>query len=87
MTIRQVEGTRRLLRRFRQLTQVAARTRDCEVHDSCSDMPLWVSDYTITATPAGVMAGDVCGPLSVNETGAANVYTCGWGTQEICWNR
>ncbi|MEP6608632.1 MAG: type IV pilin protein [Burkholderiaceae bacterium] len=42
--------------------------------------------YTVTATPAGVMAGDVCGNLSVNQSGQ-RLFSGGGGTQEICWNR
>ena len=43
--------------------------------------------YTIIATPVGVMAGDVCGNLSVNETGQ-RLFTAGPGaSQDICWNR
>lgn len=43
--------------------------------------------YTITATPTGTMAGDVCGVLSVNESGQ-RIFTPGPGaTQDICWNR
>ena len=42
--------------------------------------------YTITATPTGVMAGDVCGNLVVNETGQ-RMFTGGGGTQDVCWNR
>ena len=43
--------------------------------------------YTITATPTGVMAGDVCGVLTVNESGQ-RLFTAGPGaSQDICWNR
>lgn len=43
--------------------------------------------YTITATPVGTMSGDVCGDLSVNESGQ-RIFTPGPGaSQDICWNR
>jgi type IV pilus assembly protein PilE len=43
--------------------------------------------YTIIATPTGAMAGDVCGALSVNESGQ-RIFTVGPGaSQDICWNR
>jgi type IV pilus assembly protein PilE len=43
--------------------------------------------YTITATPVGAMAGDVCGALSVDESGR-RIFTVGPGaSQELCWNR
>ncbi len=42
--------------------------------------------YTITATPAGVMAGDVCGNLIVNQSGQ-RLFTGGGGSQDVCWNR
>ena len=42
--------------------------------------------YTITATPAGVMAGDVCGNLVINQSGQ-RLFTGGGGTQDVCWNR
>lgn len=43
--------------------------------------------YTVTATAVGVMAGDVCTTLSINQTGQRIFTTGGGGTQEICWNR
>ena len=43
--------------------------------------------YTITATAAGVMAGDVCTTLVINQTGQRTFTTGGGGTQEICWGR
>ena len=42
--------------------------------------------YTISAQPAGVMAGDVCGNLSVDETGQRG-YSGGSGTMLLCWER
>jgi type IV pilus assembly protein PilE len=42
--------------------------------------------YTITATPTGSMAGDVCGNLVINQTGQ-RLFTGGGGTQDLCWNR
>jgi type IV pilus assembly protein PilE len=42
--------------------------------------------YTITATPVGVMAGDVCGDLEIDSTGR-RTFTGGGGTQDVCWNR
>ena len=43
--------------------------------------------YTITATPVGVMAGDVCGNLWVDESGRRQ-FTVGPGaSQDVCWNR
>lgn len=43
--------------------------------------------YTITATPTGVMAGDVCGNLSVDQSGQRQ-FTPGPGaSQDVCWNR
>ena len=43
--------------------------------------------YTIIATPTGTMAGDVCGNLSVDETGR-RMFTVGPGaSQDVCWNR
>lgn len=50
-------------------------------------IPVPGTTYTIAATPAGVMAGDVCGTLSINETGQ-RLFTVGPGaSQEVCWNR
>jgi len=43
--------------------------------------------YTITATAAGVMAGDVCTTLVINQTGQRTFTTGGGGTQDICWGR
>ena len=43
--------------------------------------------YTITATAVGLMAGDPCLTLTINETGARSFTTGGGGTQEICWSR
>jgi type IV pilus assembly protein PilE len=43
--------------------------------------------YTITATAVGVMAGDICTTLTVNQTGQRGFTTGGGGTQEICWGR
>jgi type IV pilus assembly protein PilE len=42
--------------------------------------------YTVTATPVGVMAGDVCGDLGINNTGQ-RTFTGGSGTLDVCWNR
>ena len=42
--------------------------------------------YTLTATPTGSMAGDVCGKLVINQTGQ-RLFTGGGGTQDLCWNR
>jgi type IV pilus assembly protein PilE len=43
--------------------------------------------YTITATPVGVMAGDVCGDLWIDETGRRQ-FTVGPGaSMDVCWNR
>jgi type IV pilus assembly protein PilE len=42
--------------------------------------------YTVTATPAGVMAGDVCGNLIINNTGQ-RTWSGGSGTMDVCWNR
>jgi type IV pilus assembly protein PilE len=43
--------------------------------------------YTVTATAVGVMAGDVCTTLTINQTGQRGFTTGGGGTQEICWGR
>lgn len=42
--------------------------------------------YTITATPVGAMAGDVCASISIDQTGQ-RTFTGGGATQEICWSR
>lgn len=42
--------------------------------------------YTITATPVGVMAGDVCGNLVIDNTGQ-RTFTGGGGSMNVCWNR
>ncbi len=42
--------------------------------------------YTITATPTGVMTGDVCGNLQINQSGQ-RLFSGGGGTQDVCWNR
>lgn len=42
--------------------------------------------YTITATPVGVMAGDVCGNLVIDSTGQ-RTFSGGGGTMNVCWNR
>jgi type IV pilus assembly protein PilE len=42
--------------------------------------------YTVTATPTGVMTGDVCGNLVVDQSGQ-RLFTGGGGTQDVCWNR
>ena len=42
--------------------------------------------YTVTSTPAGVMAGDVCGNLVIDNTGA-RTFSGGGGTQDVCWAR
>lgn len=42
--------------------------------------------YTLTATPVGVMAGDVCGNLAIDNTGQ-RTFTGGSGTLDVCWNR
>jgi type IV pilus assembly protein PilE len=43
--------------------------------------------YTITATPVGVMAGDVCGNLWIDQTGLRQ-FTPGPGaSMDVCWNR
>jgi len=41
--------------------------------------------FTLTATPAGVMAGDACGNLRLDDAGARNA-TGGLGT-DACWGR
>lgn len=43
------------------------------------------STFTLTATPAGTMAGDACGALRLDETGRKTV-TGGMSIQD-CWNR
>lgn len=43
--------------------------------------------YAITATAVGVMAGDVCTTLTLDQAGARGFTTGGGGTQEVCWNR
>ena len=43
--------------------------------------------YTITATATGVMAGDICLTLTIDQTGQRTFTTGGAGTQELCWNR
>ncbi len=40
--------------------------------------------YTITATPVGSMAGDVCTSISIDHTGQR---TFTGGTQDVCWGR
>lgn len=42
--------------------------------------------YTITATPVGVMAGDVCASISIDHTGQ-RTFTGAGATQEVCWSR
>lgn len=42
------------------------------------------NQYTITATPTGTMAGDVCGDLTLDQSGARGH---GGGTMEQCWGR
>ena len=42
--------------------------------------------YTVVATPAGVMSGDVCGGLSVDQTGL-RTFSGGSGTMSLCWER
>ena len=42
--------------------------------------------YTITATAVGVMAGDPCTTLSIDQTGQ-RTFTGASGSQEVCWNR
>lgn len=41
--------------------------------------------YTITVTPTGVMTGDVCASLAINETGQ-RIFTGGSASQQMCWN-
>lgn len=43
--------------------------------------------YTITATATGVMTGDVCLTLAIDQTGQRTFTTGGGGTQDVCWNR
>lgn len=43
--------------------------------------------YTITATATGMMTGDICTTLTINETGLRGFTTGGGGTQDICWGR
>jgi type IV pilus assembly protein PilE len=43
--------------------------------------------YTITATATGIMTGDICTTLTIDESGARGFTTGGGGTQEICWSR
>lgn len=43
--------------------------------------------YTITATATGVMTGDVCTTMAIDQTGQRTFTTGGGGTQEVCWNR
>jgi len=47
---------------------------------------LGATTYTLTATPVGSMAGDVCGNLTVNQFGQ-RAFTGGGGTLAVCWNR
>jgi type IV pilus assembly protein PilE len=44
--------------------------------------------YTITATPVvgGVMDGDVCGNLVIDNTGQ-RTFSGGGGSMNVCWNR
>lgn len=42
------------------------------------------NQYTVTATPTGTMAGDVCGALTLDQAGARGH---GGGTMELCWGR
>ncbi len=43
--------------------------------------------YAITATATGVMTGDVCTTMTIDQTGLRTFTTGGGGTQEVCWNR
>lgn len=43
--------------------------------------------FTFTATAVGVMAGDACTTLVIDQTGQRTFTTGGGGTQDICWNR
>lgn len=39
--------------------------------------------YTLTATPTGTMAGDVCGNLTLDNTGLRGAA----GDMQLCWGR
>ena len=41
--------------------------------------------YTITVTPTGLMTGDVCTSLAINETGQ-RIFTGGGASQRTCWD-
>lgn len=42
--------------------------------------------YTVTATPVGGMAGDVCGALAIDQTGLRTFGGAG-GSQSLCWEK
>lgn len=50
-------------------------------------IPVPGTAYTITATAGGVMTGDVCTTLTIDQTGLRTFTTGGGGTQDVCWNR
>lgn len=44
--------------------------------------------YLITASPTGAMAGDLCGDLTIDHSGARGFTGASPpATQDICWNR
>lgn len=45
---------------------------------------LTAAAYTLTATPVGSMVGDVCGNLSLTQTGLRGHSG---GTADLCWGR
>ncbi|MDQ3189048.1 MAG: type IV pilin protein [Pseudomonadota bacterium] len=49
--------------------------------------PVPGTTYAINAVAVGVMAGDACATLTINQTGQRTFTTGGGGTQELCWNR
>lgn len=46
---------------------------------------LAANTYTLTATPQGTMAGDVCGNFSLDQSGQR--AHSGSGSAELCWGR
>jgi len=42
------------------------------------------NEYTITATPTGTMTGDICGALTLDQSGARGQ---GGGDAQLCWAR
>lgn len=68
-------------------TQVPAAPATAKYTIAAPVTPAAGTSYTITATAVGVMGGDACTTLSIDQTGARTFTTGGGGTQEICWNR